>query len=328
MIWLTWRQHRLEALACAGVLAVCAALLLGTGLHLHSMYDSGVSACQGSSTSNPACASLIRQFDLDFESAANFVAWLNFAPAVIGLFVGAPLLARELEHGTHRFVWTLGTTRGRWLAVKLAILGPAVVVAAALLTALFTWWLAPFPPARSPLDPVHFDFQGLLPGAYALFAFALGAACGAFLGRSVVAMAATLGGFLAVRLPVEFWLRAHYLAPITVTSHLAATAAGNSVQLTTPDVPEGAWVLSNGVIDASGNGIGPGFGAACPPPALPGGQAADAITRCLSDHGFMTQVVYQPADRYWPFQLIEAGIFVTLAAALIVVTVLWVRRTA
>ena len=50
-------------------------------------------------------------------------------PALIGLFWGAPLIARELEAGTHRLVWNQSVTRGRWLAVKLGLIGLAAAAA-------------------------------------------------------------------------------------------------------------------------------------------------------------------------------------------------------
>jgi len=37
-------------------------------------------------------------------------------------------------------------------------------------------------------------------------------------------------------------------------------------------------------------------------------------------------VLYQPADRFWTFQGIEAGIFVALALALLVLTLWWMRK--
>lgn len=42
------------------------------------------------------------------------------------MFVGAPLFAREFEHGTWRLVATQTVTRTRWLAVKLAVVGAGV----------------------------------------------------------------------------------------------------------------------------------------------------------------------------------------------------------
>jgi len=38
------------------------------------------------------------------------------------LFIGAPLLAREFEHGTFRLAWTQGISRRRWLLSKTLLL--------------------------------------------------------------------------------------------------------------------------------------------------------------------------------------------------------------
>jgi len=47
---------------------------------------------------------------------------------------------------------------------------------------------------------------------------------------------------------------------------------------------------------------------------------------CLAHLGYRSFVTYQPGYRFWPFQLIETGIFVALAAALIAGTFFLVRR--
>jgi hypothetical protein len=51
--------------------------------------------------------------------------------------------------------------------------------------------------------------------------------------------------------------------------------------------------------------------------------ASDA---CLAQHGYSSIVKYQPASRYWTFQWIESGIFVALAAILVALAVVAVRR--
>ncbi|MGI8879342.1 MAG: hypothetical protein ACR2KJ_02295 [Jatrophihabitans sp.] len=50
------------------------------------------------------------------------------------------------------------------------------------------------------------------------------------------------------------------------------------------------------------------------------------MNKCLSDVGFVVTTKYQPADRYWTFQLIESGIFIALATALLAICVIFVRR--
>ena len=44
-------------------------------------------------------------------------------PAVVGVFWGAPMVARELEAGTYRLVWNQSITRTRWLVAKLGVAG-------------------------------------------------------------------------------------------------------------------------------------------------------------------------------------------------------------
>src|SRR5205823_3060366 len=87
-------------------------------------------------------------------------------PAVLGIFWGAPLVARELESGTHRLVWTQSVTRTRWMAVRLALVGLAAMAVAGLLSLIVTWWASPFDRAR--LDRyATFDQRYLVPIGYA-----------------------------------------------------------------------------------------------------------------------------------------------------------------
>ena len=50
-----------------------------------------------------------------------------------------------------------------------------------------------------------------------------------------------------------------------------------------------------------------------------------AIFSCLQAHGWRGLATYQPGYRYWPFQGIETGIYVLLAAALVAVTFAIIR---
>jgi hypothetical protein len=49
-------------------------------------------------------------------------------------------------------------------------------------------------------------------------------------------------------------------------------------------------------------------------------------TAYLHQHGIRSLEVYQPGDRFWTFQLIEAGLLVALAAALLAIAVWLVHR--
>src|SRR5262249_52469764 len=121
MIWLTWRQHRGETLVIGGVLAVLVAVLVVTGRAIYATFDQlGVAGCL-TNRFDSNCPQIIQAFGNQFDFLRFSVPWLNLVPVLVAMLVGAPLVARELEHGTHRLVWTQGVTRLRWLAVKVLL---------------------------------------------------------------------------------------------------------------------------------------------------------------------------------------------------------------
>ena len=102
MIRLSMLQFRIQAITAAVTLAAFTILLAATGPHLASMYAAdGLDSCHGSSCLSMATyftASLARSpYDVVFLLSTGIIL---LAPAVIGLFWGAPLIARELETGT------------------------------------------------------------------------------------------------------------------------------------------------------------------------------------------------------------------------------------
>jgi hypothetical protein len=52
----------------------------------------------------------------------------------------------------------------------------------------------------------------------------------------------------------------------------------------------------------------------------------NATIACMARLGYRSFTTYQPGYRFWPFQFIETGIFVALAAILVRVTFIVVRR--
>jgi hypothetical protein len=239
-------------------------------------------------------------------------------PLLTGMFWGGPLIAREIEQGTHRLAWTQSVSRGRWLATKLGIFLLGATATAVALTQLMTWWLAPTEPMQEEfgrLSPDVFDFRGIVPLAYTVFAFALGAAAGAIFKRTVPAMVATLVAYLPIKIGVQA-LRGHYLAPLDVIYAFGTIS---------PRHGSGDWILSSELIDRGGRILGsPGVSDVCD--ALTGKAAAEA---CALDNGYRFVDTYQPISRFWPFQLIESGIFVGLSIIVLAVAVWWIlRRTA
>src|SRR5947208_2362563 len=103
MTWLAWRQNRAQALLVAALLALAAVAL----------------AIQRMATAS---------FGPQWTPGGGFNTLVVFeiiamilVPGLIGIFLGAPLVARELETGTHRLAWAQSISRTRWLLLALAI---------------------------------------------------------------------------------------------------------------------------------------------------------------------------------------------------------------
>src|SRR5205085_9605797 len=143
MIAVALRQHRIQLSAGVAVMVVLGALLAWTGHQMTSYLDStGLSACL--TAHGGGCDSFSRLFENRYGGLLRNVAWLNFLPMLVGVFWGAPLVARELETGTYRLAWTQSITRRRWLTSKLVLFVLATVMLAVGFSFLLGWWLHPF----------------------------------------------------------------------------------------------------------------------------------------------------------------------------------------
>ena len=325
MFWLTWRQHRKETLFVIAALAVLAVLLIPSGRQMHSAFTgTGLADCLrgldrsvlvplNPDTGKTDCGPLLAQFNSRFGGRAPLGILFFFVPLLVGLFFGAPLVSREIEHGTHRLVWTQGVSRLRWTAVKFGLVIAGAVVFAAAYTVLLTWWMTPLNMVGgSRLSLLVFDQQGIVPIAYTLFAVALGALAGTFTRRVLPTMAVTVAGFLVVRLLIAWRARPQYLAPERRTYPYAVGESAPN------DLLAGDWVLSQGFHDADGSLLQSGT-VLCSGPA-------DACTEFGA--GAYNLELYQPAERFWTFQYIEAGLFTALAVALLALAVHRIRRLA
>ncbi|GIH18990.1 ABC transporter permease subunit [Rugosimonospora africana] len=319
MAWVTWRQHRTVLAGVAVPLGVLAVYLWLAGLALHHAWIA-VAACHPASSL--ACQEAISNFNDTYGSRAQAAEFLLQAvPALIGAFVGAPVLARELETGTFRYTWTQGFGRWRWTLAKLVPLAIAVAVAAGALSVLFSWYVQPLfaDGNQTPLAPIVFDLRGVAFAAWTLASFAIGALAGMLIRRVVPAIAAALAAYVGFALAVGVFLRQHYAAPL-VTSNL--------------NVPSSGWIMSQwwtkgGRFVFAGR---PPVGLAmqiCPLPTAGFSKPSPGtIWQCFVQHGYTQWTSYQPAGRFWPFQWIEGGWLLALSVLLIAVAVWLVRRRA
>ena len=246
--------------------------------------------------------------------------------ALIGAFVGAPVLAREMETGTFRYAWTQGFGRWRWTLAKLVPLAIAVAAAAGAFSVLFSWYYQPFLTQtvsfnfQVPLDSGLFDLRGVAFAAWTLAAFAIGALAGMLIRRVVTALAATLAVYTGLALAVGLYLREHYLTPLLVKN---------------ASPPASAWVIgqqwyARGGQPVSQSTLGQVLQTA---PQLAGGKGGipqddPTVNQYLVQHGYTLWTTYQPGSRFWPFQWIEGGWLLALSVLLIAATVWLVRRRA
>jgi hypothetical protein len=339
MIWHTWRQHRGQWLFVLAGLVVTAAVVVPVGLGMHRAFvELGVADCMANMPptvpTDPGplapgvvtCAELADAFWRQYgPRALGGLILLVVVPLLVGLVVGTQLVADDVDHGTHRFVWTQGLTRRRWSAAKLGLACAVAAVVAGGYGLLGHWYTAPLVPAAGG-RLVLTDLLGTAPVAYALFAVALGAFTGATLRKVPPALAATLFGFVVARLAVRR-VRPHLLPPLErklpVYWHPTQTDLGNPLALRLT----GDWDVGIQTYDAAGPLAGVTGGRFCPSP-LPS-SASPLDLECNTPVFGVAEYnlqLYHPDSRFWTFQLIETGIFVVLAALLILLALRQIQR--
>ena len=330
MAWVTWRQHRLALTGIAALLGGLAVYIWITGRQLHQAHAAAM-ACHP--VGSPTCEELVGSFNgmdsfllhgMDSLLAHGIV--LQALPALIGAFVGAPLLARELESGTFRYAWTQGFGRWRWTLAKLMLLGVALTVADGAVSVLFSWYYRPYfaagnrslgLSAASPFSAGLFDVRGVAFAAWTLAAFAIGGLAGALTRRVVPAITATLAAYTGLALAAALYLRQHYLTPL-VTTRL--------------NLPGSAWIISEQWLTRRAEPVSQSVLSQVLRRGGPSLAGKGGVPKALGSweylvrHGYTQRTTYQPASRFWLFQGYETAIYVALAFGLAAVCVWCIRR--
>jgi ABC-type transport system involved in multi-copper enzyme maturation permease subunit len=344
MIWLTWRQFRSQTLAALAILAAAAAYFLITGMQLRHSYTADLATCPAQNDCFGVLNGLQQQYYGPLQLAEMS---LLAVPGLIGIFWGAPLIAGELERGTHLMIWNQSATRTRWLAVKLTCIALASIATAGLLSLLLTWWASPLDTiSGNRFGTLAFNARDIAPLGYAAFAFVLGATVGLLFRRTLPAMAVTLAIFIAVQVLVTVGLRPHLLPATTTAVPVNQTTMSQAIRfdraLATTDpvtielpAPPSSWIQSEtqalnsagqpiqtsevlscwnktfAQAGASGKGGSPGFG---------------PLGACLAPDDLHVDITYQPASHYWQLQWIETALYAVLAALLAAVSFRRIRR--
>jgi hypothetical protein len=302
MIWLSWRQFRVQAYVALGLLAAVLVVLLVTGVH----HDSGAAAAK------------------QYRSLRLLGTGLIGVPALIGAFWGAPLVARELETGTHRLAWTQSVTRTRWLGTKLVLVGAVSAFVSVVFSLALGWWSRSFDPNASWINSGLFGQRGIAPLGYAVFMVAVGVLLGAMMRRTVPAMAVTLVVFFVARYAVQTWVRPHLFHTHTVN---LGVQGFNDPTLARGDI------VSAHTVDRHGHVLGPSAGYVRDS-VLPrlcglttrGDQTDGKLAACAHRLGVHDVVSVRLPNQFWPVQVWETAIFLLLAAACVGVCFWWVRK--
>ncbi|SES33610.1 ABC transporter permease subunit [Lentzea albida] len=327
MIWAAFRLQRLQLLVLLGVLVVgSGAIVLLRSNMIDVLNSSQLARCVALSIEECAAPPGVQKaFRMDwsiaFESARALIIVL---PALIGVFVAAPLYAQELEQGTHVLAFTQSVSRTRWMFSKLVVaLVPALVVLV-VLQYLVWWWLSAAgtlgPRMNGPLYTLNFGIDHVSPVAYALFAFTLGTFLGAVFRRSLVAMTAGLAAFVVVRFALSGV--AYRLVPV----QRRESGAGENADLRADGV-----VLDSGWLDAAGRPVpsdkAVALADACK--LTPAGtlNTTEGYLACTSDAGLVKRYASVIPESSAPLaHLYDFAIFGGLAVLLLAATAWALRR--
>jgi hypothetical protein len=154
--------------------------------------------------------------------------------------------------------------------------------------------------------------------AWTVAAFSIGVLAGMLIRRVVPAIVATLASYAGLAFVAGSFLGEHYLAPLVTTSNNFNVPGTNT-----------AWVLNQWFTKDGRFAFGSNppiniLNQFCNDPS----KGGPSFEPCLAPHGYTQWTSFQPASRFWPFQLIEGGWLLVLSALLIAVTVYLVCRRA
>jgi ABC-type transport system involved in multi-copper enzyme maturation permease subunit len=318
LVWLTWRQHRSAITASV----VIAGLLTGAMVYLADRIATINAAC-----GNAVCApnssqadALSGQFGILALTADVAIAVLVM-PLLIGVFLGAPLLAREHEQRTLLLAWSQDITPQRWLWSKLILLGgltaaltTAVSVASDHLAHVYS-----IASDESLFSGLAFFVAGVVPLALSVAWFAVSVALGAAFRRTLPAIFTSVVGFFALFFFVQ-WRYPTFQTPLTTLLPVGADRPGQG------PLDHNALLL-NGLggqlVDAAGHPLrAEALEAMCPSQGTFTFNGA-----CLAQNHVYTRIPYQPGSRIPEFHLILNSGYLGLAVVAVVVTWWLVRRT-
>lgn len=295
MTWVTWRQHRPQAVTLLALAAVIAIAAVALGAWMRSAFNAdGLGTCLAR-TGGAGCGGAIEHFTREFTGEAttplSLVLW--GAPGILGAIVGAPLLGQELERGTWQLAWSQTVPRTRWLTAKIGLIVVGLVVFGGAVTAVMTWAWAPLDQLQIRVQaPSQFNFEGVAFTCSLLCGFGISVLAGLLLRNAI---GAAIIGYFAWE--VAFVVGTLLTGPfhlLATTTRIACTPAACAA--------------------ASTNST---------PPVT--GHLGDFVQNVTHTGNYLT-VTYVPAGRFWPLQFIVGGMYLAVGAAALAAAIWLLRR--
>jgi hypothetical protein len=313
MVRVTWLQHRGSLITAAVLFAGYALVITVKGLSSHATNSLAVQTT-----------------GLSLVTIALLVL-----PVLAGMFIGAPLLAHELESGSFRFAWTQGIGRARWVLTQLVLLFAMAAAATGVLGFLADWYGGPFESAglASRWQGGQFNVTVLTLPAWTLCSLAAGMFAGVLLGRVIAAMAATAafaGGLIAL----DFvWLHAWFLGITPGVTRASPSGTGLGVLNTFAmpggiPGPPGSWLVSGWYTGRGGQRLS-SVAVNSLVGKLDASKSAGPLNdpaRWLARHHDAYWVSYQAADKFWVFQGVEAVILLAVTAIFVIAAIRLIGR--
>ncbi|WP_055534281.1 ABC transporter permease subunit [Streptomyces graminilatus] len=307
MTWLVWRQHRAAFWTILAATALSVAWMVYQRGQMTDFLDS-----HGYPAKN--IDDIGEQFRPYIDSFRSATLGLSVIPILLGVFLGAPLLAGDLENGTAKLVAAQSMSRTRWLVTKLGLAGLVVVVSTTALSAVFGWWWSPVKSEATVLEWFSgpaFDNTGPVPVGLTLLSVFGGVAIGVVLRRTLMAMVVTFGFTVAVQI---LWgqFRLSFGDVITVNTHKGVG------ETSFPSIPDGAYQPDQWYLTGSGDLVGWGI---C---AEPTEAARNACLEKADVVGW--SVEYIPTSQMNSMQWFGASVLFALTAAVVAFLVVWGRK--
>ena len=192
---LTWarlgyRQQRWELILVALGVAATAIAMLWFASQLTGMRSASPD-CVPPAAAGPACQAAVNAYSQAEGLALNLLLLSFGAPFGIGVLLGAPLIAREIDAGTAQLAWSLGRSRTWWLLRRIAFVALFAVVALGVLAVTSEVLATALAPERNlGADFAWFGRRGWVLVARGVGALMLGMLVGALLGRVLPAILA------------------------------------------------------------------------------------------------------------------------------------------